>query len=153
MRTFYSLSIIAFLAFSLSACKKDAKPQIPASLVGKWYIRQYTITTSTNNIAASPYMYFSSDTATNVYYQFDADGTGFENNNFDPNFISAPPTKFNYKISGSNITFSQSSATLESATCSFEIPTSTTLTIRSSYNYTDNFGNVMNSLQVLSLGR
>jgi len=153
MKTFYSLSIIVFLVFSVSSCKKDAKSQMPVALLGKWYIRQYTITTTTNDIAGSPYVYFSSDTGTNVYYQFNGDGTGFENNNFDPAYISIPPAKFNYKVSGSNITFSQVSATLQSATCSFEIPTSTTLIIRSSYKYTDSFGNVINSLQVLNLDK
>jgi len=153
MKKTYYLILIALLTVGLSACKKDSKPQIPASLIGKWYIRQYTLTGTTNNITGSPYTFFRSDTATSVYYQFNSNGTGIEQTNFDPAFVTIPPTGFNYHVSGSNIVFSPNSATLQSSTCSFEMPTSTTLIIRSNYSYSDNFGNVINNLQVLNLGK
>jgi hypothetical protein len=153
MRTFYSLSIIAFVVFSLSACKKDAKPNVPASLVGEWYVRQYTITTTINNTVNAPYVYFQSDTAKFIYYQFNSDGTGLEQLNFNPVFASLPATRFNFRISGSNIIFSQSSNVLESPTCSFEMPDSNTLFIRSNNSYTDKFGNAVNVLDELDLSR
>ncbi|MFI5162936.1 MAG: hypothetical protein ACHQHN_16765 [Sphingobacteriales bacterium] len=137
----------------ISACKKDAKPKVPSSLIGEWYIRQYTITTTTNGSAASPFVYFRSDTATNVYYLFNGDGTGLEQLNFDPAFIKVPATGFSFRISGSNIVFSQNSTVLQSPTCSFEMPTSGTLVIRSTYSSTDNFGNVISTLQELNLGK
>ena len=152
MRTFCSLSIVAFLVFSLSACKKDVQSKVPASLVGKWYIRQYTLTASTSISAGSPYTFFRSDTATNVYYQFKSDGTGIEQTNFDFAFVIVPPVSFNYNVSGSNITFSNNSTILMAPTCSFEMPTSTTLVIRSTYSYTQ--GNyIVNNLQEVYLSR
>jgi hypothetical protein len=147
------LLLSVLFIFSIAACKKDAKPKVPASLVGEWYVRQYTITTTTNNVTGSPFVYFHSDTAKNIYYLFNGDGTGLEQLNFDPAFINVPATRFNFQISGSNIVFSQASNVLQSPTCSFEMPASNTLVIRSSYNITDNFGNVINNLQVVNLSK
>lgn len=153
MKKTYYLILIALLAFSLSACKKDSKPQIPASLIGKWYIRQYTLTASSANHTGSPYTFFNSDTATNVYYQFNSDGTGVELTNFDSAFVIVPPTSFSYHVSGSNITFSYHPVILQAPTCSFEMPTSTTLIIRGTYSYKDGGGNTVNNLQEVFLSK
>ena len=136
----------------LSACKKDVKPQIPSSLIGKWYIRQDIITASLNGVTSAPYTYYSSDTATTVYYQFNNDGTGLEQTNFDPNFLSSPPISFNYKVSGTNIVFSHNTNVLMSTSCSFTMPTNNTLVIHGPYSYSDGGGTV-NSLQDLYLSR
>ena len=151
MRTFYSLSIIALLVFSLSACKKDAKPQIPASLVGKWYIRQYTITASSNTFTDAPYTVRYSDTATNAYYQFSSDGTGAEQTNTDPAIVSLA-TGFQFHVSGTNITFSNTSDILMMSSCSFEMPTSQTLIIHGTYSYTQG-AYVINNLQEVFLSK
>ncbi len=152
MKTFYSLSAIAFLVFSLSACKKDAKSQIPTSLLGKWYVRQYTLTASTSVDTGTPYTFFRSDTATNIYYQFNSDGTGVEQTNFDYAFVIVPPTSFTYHVSASNITFSNNSTILMAPTCSFEMPTSQILIIRSTYSYQQG-AYVVNNLQEVFLSR
>jgi hypothetical protein len=150
----FSIFLLAVaLCCLVYSCKKDTKSNVPDSLIGEWYIKQYVITTTTNNVTASPNVIIHSDTSTNVYYQFNSNGTGFEQLNFDPNFVNIPAESFNFRISGSNIIFSHNSNLLQSTTCSFEIPTSKTLVIRSNYSSTDNFGNVINTLQELDLGK
>jgi hypothetical protein len=74
----YALVLFVVLLCGLSACKADAKPQVPAALVGKWYLREFTTTASSNTFTDTPYTVRYSDTATNVYYKFNNDGTGVE---------------------------------------------------------------------------
>ena len=136
----------------LSGCKKDAKPQIPASLLGKWYIRQYTITASSNTFTDTPYTVHYSDTATNVYYQFNSDGTGFEQTSADPNFVTTSPVSFTYHVSGTNIIFSHNTPILMATICSFEMPTGNTLALHCQYSYNSPAGAV-NNLQDVYLSK
>src|SRR5437879_8546843 len=106
MNKFYAIFLSIIFIGSLSACKKEAKPQIPAALVGKWYLRQYSITTSTVGVMGTPYITPYNDTSTYIYYQSNKDGTGIEQTSGDHNFVSVPATAFTYHVSGPNITFS-----------------------------------------------
>ncbi|HTD40700.1 MAG TPA: lipocalin family protein [Mucilaginibacter sp.] len=148
----YALVLFLVLLCCLSACKKDARPQIPAALVGKWYLRQYKITASSNTFTDTPYTVRYSDTATNVYYQFNNDGTGLEKAPIDPNFVIIPPAGFTYRVSGNNITFSRITTVMMSTACTFEMPTSNTLIIRDNYSYTS-AGIVVNNLQEITLSK
>ena len=89
-----ALVFFLILLGSLSGCKKDAKPQVPAALIGKWYLMQYTITASSNTFTDSLYTVRYPDTAKNVYYQFNSDGTGLVQTISDPNGLSLAPTGF-----------------------------------------------------------
>jgi hypothetical protein len=146
----YALVLFLVLLCGLSACKKDAKPQVPAALIGKWYLRQYKITASSNTFADTPYTVRYSDTATNVYYQFNNDGTGLEQTIADPNYVIGQPTGFTYHVSGNNITFSRITTVMMTTACSYEMPTSNTLIIHGNYSYTSP-GGVVNNLQELTL--
>ena len=148
----YALVLLLALLCGLSACKKDAKPQVPAALVGKWYLRQYKITASSNTFTDTPYTIRYSDTATNVYYQFHDDGTGVEQTIADPNYVTEPPVGFTYHVSGNSITFSRMTNVMMTTVCSYEIPTSNTLVIHGNYSYTSP-GGVVNNLQEITLSR
>ena len=144
--------LLIVLTGSLAACKKESKSQIPAGLVGKWYLRQVTTTSSSNAVSDTPYTVTYPDTATNAYYQFNNDGTGLEQYSVDPNFVSIPPLGFTYHISGNNITFSKITAIMMGSTYSFEIPTNNTLLLRINYSYTA-AGTVVNNVQEITLAR
>ncbi len=137
---------------SLSACKKEAKPQIPAVLIGKWYLRQYSITASTGASTDPPYITLFADTATYCYFQFNSDGTGLEQTSSDPNFINVPPLGFTYHVSGANINFSHNTTVMVATACTYEMPTSHSLIIRGNYSY-PNPGGVVNNLQVITLNK
>ncbi|HEY9003356.1 MAG TPA: lipocalin family protein [Mucilaginibacter sp.] len=152
MNKVFGILFLVILMGNLVACKKDAKSQIPAALIGKWYVRQYTTTSSSNAFSDTPYTVRFSDTATNVYIQFKNDGTGLEEYSADPNFVSVPPLGFTYNISGNNITFSQITAIMMGKTYSFEMPTSNSLLLHINYSYTA-AGMVINNVQEITLGR
>jgi hypothetical protein len=137
---------------SLAACKKDTKSQVPAALIGKWYIRQYSITASTSASTDPPYVVSYGDTSTLVYYQFNNDGTGLEKTSNDPNFINIPATDFIYHVAGNDITFSHNSDIMIATNCTYEMPNSNTLIIRGNYSYPSAAGTV-NNLQVLTLSK
>jgi hypothetical protein len=152
MKKLCGILLLIVVTGGMAACKKDAKPQIPAGLIGKWYLRQVTTTSSSNAFSDTPYTIRYPDTATSVYYQFKNDGTGLERYAVDPNFVSIPPVGFTYHISGNNITFSQITAIMMGKTYSFGLPTSNSLILRTNYSYTA-AGIVVNNVQEMTLGK
>ena len=148
----YALVLFVVLLCGLSACKKDSKPPFPSALIGKWYLRQYKITASSSTFTDTPYTIRYSDTATNVFYQFNNDGTGVEQTIADPNYVTVPPTGFTYHVSGNNITFSRTTTIMLTTACSYEMPTSNTLIIHGSYSDTGPAG-VINNLQEITLNK
>ena len=100
---------ILFFSFLLiggmQACKKEARPQVPAALLGKWSLRQYSITTTSNGVTGEPLVTAYNDTARYLYYQFDAEGSGLEQANAGPNFLAAAGG-FTFRIGGNMINFS-----------------------------------------------
>jgi len=152
MNRLYGILLLIVLMATQAGCKKDAKSQIPAGLIGKWYIRQITTTSSSNAFSDNPYTISYPDTATNDFFQFNNNGTGITPYSVDPNFVSVPPLSFTYRVSGNNITFSQITSIMMGSTYSFEIPTSNTLVLRDNYSYTA-AGTVVNNVQEITLSR
>ncbi|MBS1519546.1 MAG: lipocalin family protein [Bacteroidetes bacterium] len=152
MNKLFGILFLMILVGSQASCKKENKSQIPVGLIGKWYVRQVTTTSSSNAFSDTPYTITYPDTATNTYYQFKNDGTGLEEYSADPNFVSVPPLGFTYQVSGNNITFSQITAIMMGKTYSFEIPTSNTLLLSINYSYTA-AGTVVNNVQKITLGK
>lgn len=152
MNKLCSIFLLIVLLGSQAACKKDAKSQIPPALIGTWYLRQYTTTSSSDAFADTPYTVSFPDTAKDAYYQFKNDGTGVEQFSTDPNFVSIPPVGFTYHISGNNITFSQITAIMMGHTYSFTMPTSNKLILRINYSYTQ-AGIVVNNVQEMTLSK
>lgn len=152
MNKFYAIFLAIVFIGGFSACKKESKPQVPAALVGKWYLRQYSITASLAGVADPPYVTPYNDTSTYMFYQFNSDGTGLEQTSSDPNFILLAPTPFTYQVSGTNIIFSHNSTVMVATTSSYEITSGGKLIIRGNYSY-PSAGGVVNNLQELTLSK
>jgi len=152
MNKLCNIFLLIVLLGSQAACKKDAKSQIPNGMIGKWYFRQITTTSSSNAFSDNPYTISYPDTATNDYFQFNNNGTGVTPYSVDPNFVSVPPLGFTYQVSGNKITFSQITAIMMGHTYSFEMPTSNKLILRINYSYTQ-AGTVINNVQEITLAR
>jgi len=152
MNKLFGILLLIVLLGSLAGCKKDAKPQIPPALIGTWYVRQVTTTSSSDAFSDTPYTINYPDTAKNLYYLFKNNGTGVTPYSVDPNFVSVPPLGFTYQVSGNKITFSQITAIMMGHTYSFEMPTSNKLILRINYSYTQ-AGTVINNVQEITLAR
>ncbi|HTK21825.1 MAG TPA: lipocalin family protein [Mucilaginibacter sp.] len=152
MNKLCSIFLLIVLPGGLVACKKEAKSEIPVGLIGTWYVRQYTTTSSSDAFSDTPYTVSFPDTAKDAYYQFKNDGTGREQYSVDPNFALIPPITFTYHISGNNITFSQITAIMMGHTYSFTMPTSNTLILHINYSYTQ-AGTLVNNVQEIILSK
>lgn len=127
----YSAFLLLTLIFTccLTACKKDAKPQVP-TLQGKWYVKKNTLVQIDNGVTDTTLVTLYNDTS--AYFKFNNDGSGTGWTILDPNIFSTPDGhyNFNYKVTGQDIIFSQPSGFLITNTYSFSTPNANTLIIK-----------------------
>ncbi len=149
MRIFYSLSIIAFLAFGLSACKKDAKPQIPVAITGKWYVQKYTLSSLVNGTSptstTTPTGWFTDSD----YYQLYANGSAIESH-ADP---SIGKQAFTFQVLNSNVFLSRPLTLLGKDTCTYSMPASNQLVLKTDYTELSTTGNVYKVTQEVDLSK
>ncbi|HAL83367.1 MAG TPA: hypothetical protein DCO83_14940 [Mucilaginibacter sp.] len=141
MSKLYQLLAISLFIFSLSACKKEAKP---ISITGKWFMKSYIAISYINGVADTTEKYSLSVPDTAYYYEFYEGGKGLEAANPFINVV------FNYSISGSNLILPAPLDRIP-ATSTITKPDYTDMILKGSTNFPSSSGNSYKMVQELHL--
>jgi hypothetical protein len=149
MRTLYAWLTLCGVIIGFASCKKEAKPQIPIAITGKWYVQQYTLTSLVNGTSststATPTGWFTDSD----YYQLNANGSGIESH-ADP---SIGKQAFTFQVLNSNVFLSRPLTLLGKDTCSYSMPSSNQLILKTGYTETSTTGNVYKVTQEVDLSK
>jgi hypothetical protein len=149
MKRLYPLLLISFLCLAATACKKDAKPEIPVSITGKWQIQQYKLSSYVNGAASSSTATPNGWFTTADYYQLNPDGSAIESH-ADP---SIGAIAFSFQVSNSDVILSRALTLLPATTCTYSMPTSSSLILKQETNEQSTTGNTYKIIEEVDLSK